>query len=190
MASTLARLREMEDVLLMTGPRFEDERGDVQELFRLGELEEEVGRKLQFLQMNHARSWQGVLRGLHVAAYDKLLYVLEGNAELVFVDLRPESRAFGTHVKLRVNDDNRPVVFLPAGFGNAYLVESELVYYLYWVTAYYDPRLEKTIRWDDPDLAIPWRTIHPVLSERDRTAAALRKVFPGLPAQGRNVPTA
>ena len=167
------------EVLFVDRPTFEDDRGFFREFFRLGELEEAAGHPVTFVQANHSRSKRAVLRGVHVASYEKLIYVLRGEAIVVLVDLREGSPRFGKHEMLTLGDSRRTSIFLPAGFGNSFYVASEEVEYCYMVAEYYDPAKEKNIKWDDPDLAIPWPDMHPVLSARDlERAKSVRELYP------------
>lgn len=171
-------LPSLPDILLIDRPTHEDDRGFFREYFRLGDLESVVSRPIRFVQANHSFSKQNVLRGVHVATYDKLMYVPNGEVDIVVVDVRPSSATFGNHAVLTVGDANRLCIFLPAGFGNSYLVRSATANYLYFVTEYYDPAKEQTIRWDDPDLAIPWKNRSPIISQRDQDGKTVRELFP------------
>lgn len=167
------------EILFIDCPTFEDERGFFREYFRFGELQEAVGHPVAFVQANHSRSKHAVLRGIHVASYEKLIYVLRGEALVVLVDLREESPNFGKHEMLTLGDSRRTSVYVPAGFGNSFYVSSEEVEYCYLVSEYYDPTKEKNVQWDDPDLAIPWPDKNPVLSSRDQERAkSARELYP------------
>ncbi len=171
-------LPKLPEVLLIDRPTHEDDRGFFREYFRLGDLESAVSHPLHFVQANHSLSKQNVLRGIHVATYDKLIYVPDGDVDVVIVDLRPTSATFGDHAVLTIGDSNRLCIFLPAGFGNSYYVLSGTANYLYFVTEYYNPTKEQTIRWDDPDLAIPWKNGSPIISQRDQNGKTIRELFP------------
>lgn len=167
------------EVLFIDRPTFEDDRGFFREFLRIGELEDAVGRPVTFVQANHSRSKRGVLRGIHVATYEKLIYVLRGETLAVLVDLRATSLQFGKHEMLTLGDSRRASVFVPAGFGNSFLAVSDEVEYCYLVSEYYDPAKEKNVVWDDPDLAIPWPNRNPIISERDRERAkTVRELYP------------
>lgn len=175
---TISRLNGLPDVLIIDRPVFSDDRGFFREYLRLNELEAAVGRPIRFVQANHSRSRRGVLRGIHVADYDKLVYVPAGEVLAVIVDLRPASETFKRFERLTLGEGNRQTLFLPPGFGNAYYVTSEQADYTYLVSANYDPKREQQVRWDDPDLAIPWPDKRPVISERDRQGYTVRELFP------------
>lgn len=179
MDTTIRPSATLPEVLLIERPTFADERGFFHEVLRLNDLEAAVGQTLPpFVQANHSRSVRGVLRGIHVATYDKLAYVPHGEVLAVVVDLRPESPRFKQFERLTLGEGNRLTLFVPPGFGNAYYVTSDEADYLYLVSEYYDPKREQQIRWDDPDLAIHWPDPHPLVSERDRQGKTVRQLFP------------
>lgn len=177
--TTVRPASTLPDVFLIERPTFGDDRGFFREYLRLNDLEAAVGRSLIFVQANHSRSKQRVLRGIHVADYDKLIYVPAGVVLAVLVDLRPSSATWLKHEVLRLGEGNPLTVYLPPGIGNSYYVETETADYLYLVTASYDPAREQTVRWDDPDLNLPWPDPAPIVSERDRERAqTVRELFP------------
>ena len=154
-------------------PAFEDERGFFKEVFRLNELEKAVGHKINFVRLNHSYSKQKVLRGIHVAEFAKLAYCLSGEIMSVIVDGRKDSPTFKQHEVFDMGDSNRIALYIPPGFGNSFYVKSPKAEYVYLVTDYYDTGKEVTVRWDDPDLNIPWPDKSPIISDRDRQAKKL-----------------
>ncbi len=168
-------------VFVVAYPVFEDARGFFHECFRRSELEAATGHALTFAQWNHSQSMGGVLRGIHVAPYRKLVYVTSGSVLNVVVDLRPESPTFLRHEKFWLVPEQQPrCLYLPPGFGNGYYVESNRADYLYLVTEEYAPGRELTVRWDDPDLGIAWPDTSPRISERDKAANTVRELFPAM----------
>ena len=171
-----------------------DERGFFREPFRLDELEAAVGGAVRFVQQNHARSRRGVLRGLHAENWEKLVYVPQGRVFVAVADVRPESPTFGKVATFELGDGEdegdpdgggaRLSLFLPRGVGHGYCVLSDTADYVYLVTEYYDGSDTHAVRWDDPDLAVPWPAIDPILSERDKRNPSLRDVVPGAFATG------
>ena len=155
-----------------------DERGFFREVFRLSELEEAIGQRVQFLQVNHSCSTYGVLRGLHAENWEKLIYVPHGEVFTAVADVRPESPTFGCVNTVSFNDANRPTLFLPAGVAHGYCVLSFSADYIYQVSAYYQGTDTCAVAWNDPDLNVPWPTAEPVLSARDRLNPTLRQLFP------------
>jgi dTDP-4-dehydrorhamnose 3,5-epimerase len=165
-------------VLVVERPTHADERGFFREIERRHDLEQTVNHRIIDAQWNHSRSARRVLRGIHVATWNKCIYVVRGNAQVVIVDLRPESPTFGAHESLIVGEQRRAAVFVPAGCGNSYLALSGSVDFMYSVDAEWYPNGEFGIAWDDPDLRIKWKVRQPFLSEKDRRNPTLREVFP------------
>jgi dTDP-4-dehydrorhamnose 3,5-epimerase len=153
-----------------------DERGFFHEAFRLAEIEEVLGRRVGFVQMNHSRSRRGVLRGLHAEDWEKLVYVPSGDVFTAVADIRQRSPTFGRVETFRFTDRNRPTLFLPRGVAHGYCVLSDVADYTYQVTAYYDGSDTTAVAWDDPDLAVPWPIANPILSDRDRANPSLREL--------------
>ncbi|EGY24534.1 dTDP-4-dehydrorhamnose 3,5-epimerase [Desulfovibrio sp. A2] len=165
--------------LLRLEPRvFRDERGFFLETYRR-ELFERLGVDAGFVQDNHARSEQpGVLRGLHYqlppAAQAKLVWATRGSVYDVAVDLRAGSPTYGQWYGCELSERNFVRLFVPRGFAHGYMTLEPGTEFQYKVDAYYAPEMEAGIAWDDPDLAIPWPGIAPILSEKDRCLPRLR----------------
>jgi dTDP-4-dehydrorhamnose 3,5-epimerase len=164
--------------LIIDRPTIEDERGFFREVFQARELEAALGRPVSFLQVNHSRSYRGVLRGLHAEDWEKLVYVPRGEVFTALADLRPWSPTFGQVATFRLGEDHRQLLFIPRGLAHGYYVLSDEADYVYQVTAYYDGSDTRAVAWDDPDLAVPWPTRRPVLSARDQANPTMRQLFP------------
>ncbi len=124
-------------------------------------------------------SKKNVLRGIHYQVMQpqgKLVRVTHGAVLDVAVDLRRSSPAFGKHVAVELSGENGKMLWIPEGFGHAFLVLSEVAGFAYKVTDYYSPAGERTIVWNDPELAIPWPVTaeRAIVSEKDRKGARLR----------------
>lgn len=160
------------DVMLLTPKVFGDERGFFMETFRQNEFEQHCG-PYQFVQDNHSKSRQGILRGLHYQLKQpqgKLVRVTQGRVFDVAVDLRENSPTFGQWVGVELSDENKQMLWVPPGFAHGFYVMSETAEFSYKCTDYYAPGDEHSIRFDDPTLAIDWPTNHggePQLSEKD-----------------------
>jgi dTDP-4-dehydrorhamnose 3,5-epimerase len=157
---------------------FGDERGFFMETFNARTFAQLTGCDKHFVQDNHSRSVRGVLRGLHYQIgqhpQDKLVRCIAGEIFDVAVDLRRSSPAFGQWFGLRLSAENRRQLWVPAGFAHGFLTLSETAEVVYKVTDYYDPAGERSIRWDDKDLAIEWPEAgEVVLSAKD----AVGRVF-------------
>ena len=139
----------------------------------------EHGIDARFVQDNHSRSGRGTLRGLHAQQprpQGKLLRVVEGEIWDVAVDARLGSPAFGRFVAVVLSAESFRQVWVPPGVLHGFCVTSEVAQVEYKCTEVYDPKAEFGVRWDDPELAIPWPITDPVLSEKDRRAPLLREV--------------
>ena len=171
-------------VLILEPKVFGDERGFFYESFNAKAFEEATGLKRQFVQDNHSRSVKGVLRGLHYQLENtqgKLVRVTAGEVLDVAVDIRRSSPHFGKWVAVRLSADNHRQLWVPEGFAHGFVVLSDFAEFLYKTTDYYTPAAERSIRWDDPDLAIDWQMDQaPRLSAKDEAASFLKdaEVFP------------
>lgn len=143
-----------------------------------------VGIRAEFVQDNHSRSTRNVLRGLHYQVRQpqgKLVRVVLGEVYDVAVDLRRSSPTFGRWMGENLSAENKRMAWIPAGFAHGYLVLSDFAEVLYKATDYYAPEHERSIAWNDPDLAIEWPlTGAPVLSAKDAAGARFRdaEVYP------------
>lgn len=167
------------DVILFEPKVFGDERGFFFESFNAREFAKATGLEAQFVQDNHSRSRQGVLRGLHYQlapkAQGKLVRVIEGEVFDVAVDIRRGSPTFGQWVGEFLSAENKRQLWIPAGFAHGFAVLSENAEFLYKTTDYWSPEHERCIRWDDPTLAIPWPVPGaPLVSDKDRQGFNLR----------------
>lgn len=166
-------------LLVLERRTLEDERGFFRELFRHDDLEAALGEPVRFVQQNHARSRQNVLRGFHAEEWEKLVYVARGEVHAALLDIRPESPTFGRTETFIMGESNRIQLWIPRGFANSYYVTSpEGADYIYMVTKYYDGSDTRAIAWDDPDVGYPWPASTPILSQRDRNNPRLRELFP------------
>lgn len=166
--------------LLILEPQvFIDARGAFFESYNQRRFEEATGVRAAFVQDNHSSSARHVLRGLHYQIsrpQAKLVRVISGEIFDVAVDLRKSSATFGRWVGVVLNAESRKQVWIPEGFAHGFLALSEVAEVLYKTTDYYDPESERTIRWNDPSLAISWPlTGTPTLSDKDAAGASLAR---------------
>ena len=170
----------IDGVLILQPKVFGDERGFFMESFNQQRFDEAVGRPTAFVQDNHSRSTQGVLRGLHYQlaphAQGKLVRVTRGSVFDVAVDLRRSSQTFGQWVGVELSGENHRQLWLPPGMAHGFLVTSDSADFLYKTTDYYAPAAEACIRWDDPELAIAWPDVGaaPTVSPKDSQGALFR----------------
>ncbi|WP_322978991.1 dTDP-4-dehydrorhamnose 3,5-epimerase [Pseudomonas sp. C11] len=165
------------EVLIIEPQVFGDERGFFYESFNAKRFAELTGVQRDFVQDNHSRSARGVLRGLHYQlqqAQGKLVRVTAGEVYDVAVDVRRSSPTFGKWVGVHLSAQNKRQLWVPEGFAHGFLVLSDYAEFLYKTTDYYAPAHERSIRWDDPQLAIDWPLdgLTPVLSAKDQQASA------------------
>ena len=172
------------EVLILEPKVFGDERGFFYESYNEREFTEKTGLDIHFVQDNHSRSAKNVLRGLHYQIQQpqgKLVRVISGKVYDVAVDVRRSSPSFGRWTGNVLSDQNKRVLWIPAGFAHGFLVISDYAELLYKTTDYWALSFERSIAWSDPDLNIPWPLQgEPLLSEKDRRGTPLVKaeVFP------------
>lgn len=161
---------EIPDVILMTPKCFGDERGFFMETFRQSEFEKHCG-KHSFVQDNHSKSKQGILRGLHYQLekpQGKLVRVTQGEVFDVVVDLRQSSPTFGQWVGVYLSAENKQMLWVPPGFAHGFYVTSVEAECQYKCTDYYSPGDEYSLLWNDPALGIEWPTEGvPLMSKKD-----------------------
>ena len=165
-------------VLLLAPRIFRDHRGAFHETWNLQAMAD-AGLPATWVQDNFSVSRRNVLRGIHyqiAQPQGKLVRVAFGAVYDVAVDLRRSSPAFGRHVAVELTAENGEMLWIPEGFGHAFLALTDSVGFAYKVTDYYSPVGERTIVWSDPDLAIPW-PVDPsavVVSDKDSKGAIFR----------------
>jgi dTDP-4-dehydrorhamnose 3,5-epimerase len=166
------------EVLLIEPTVFGDARGFFFESFNQQQWRKATGLDRVFVQDNHSRSGQGVLRGIHYQicqAQGKLVRVVLGEVFDVAVDLRRASTTFGKWVGAVLSAENKRQLWIPEGFGHGFVVLSEHAEFLYRTTDYWAPEHERCIVWNDPDLGISWPIASPpILSAKDAAGFAFR----------------
>lgn len=166
------------DVQLIEPELFGDSRGFFFESFNAQKFNASIGFDVQFVQDNHSKSVQGVLRGLHLQTrrpQGKLVRVTQGAIFDVAVDLRPTSQTFGRWVGVTLDAEKHHQLWIPEGFGHGFLTLSETAEVQYKTTDYYDPEHEVSIAWDDPSIRIDWPLNGqvPVFSKKDKAGISL-----------------
>ena len=163
---------------MLTAPFFRDSRGAFCETFNLRKMEE-AGLPSVWPQDNFSLSKKNVLRGIHyqiTQPQGKLVRITHGAVLDIAVDLRRSSSTFGKHAAIELTAESGEMLWIPEGFGHAFLALTDDVGFAYKVTDYYSPAGERTIVWNDPELAIPW-PIDPsdvIVSDKDRAGSLLR----------------
>jgi dTDP-4-dehydrorhamnose 3,5-epimerase len=159
---------------------FSDQRGFFMESYQKENFSAK-GISHEFVQDNHSSSTLFTLRGLHYQlthTQGKLVRVVLGKIFDVAVDLRKSSPLFGKWIGVCLSEENKEQLWVPPGFAHGFLVLSDRADVIYKTTDFYDPAGERTIRWNDPDLAINWpipQGEHPIISEKDATGASFKE---------------
>ena len=160
------------DVILLTPRVYRDERGYFFESYN----QKKVGKLIKdtFVQDNESVSNKNVLRGLHMQlpphAQAKLIRVIKGSILDVAVDLRKNSSTYGQHFKHVLSSENKKQLYIPIGFAHGFLSLEDDTILNYKCSDYYHTDSEAAIAWNDPDLAIDWGILDPILAEKDRLA--------------------
>ena len=167
------------EVILIEPEVFGDARGFSMETYHARRFAQ-AGIQADFVQDNHSGSRQGTLRGLHYQIRHpqaKLLRVIFGEVYDVAVDIRRTSPSFGKWVGVNLSAENKRQIWIPAGFAHGFYVLSEWAELVYKVSDIYAPEWERSLLWNDPQLAIPWPLINqqmPILSKRDAEGKPLQ----------------
>ena len=166
------------DVLVVEPKVFGDTRGFFLESFNEKAFREASGVRLPFVQDNHSRSSRGVLRGLHYQLQQpqgKLVRVVRGSVFDVAVDVRRSSPTFGRWVGVELTEDNHRQLWVPPGFAHGFVVLSESAQFLYKTTDYWYPAHERSLLWNDPEVAVAWPIdFVPQLAPKDAAGKLLR----------------
>lgn len=167
---------QLPGVIIIEPEVFGDERGFFLESYQK-ERYQEAGIPLEFVQDNHSRSSQNVLRGLHFQVnkpQGKLVRVTQGEVYDVAVDINPDSPTFGQYFGAILSANNHKQMYVPPGYAHGFCVVSETADFQYKCTDYYDPADEAGIIWNDPDINIDWPVTEPRLSKKDQTSQTLK----------------
>ena len=175
---------EIPEIVLLEPRVFEDARGLAFESYNRRSFRDLTGLDVEFVQDNRSRSKKNVIRGLHyqiARPQGKLVSAPRGEIFDVAVDLRRSSPTFRRWVGFRLSEANRHMAWIPPGFGHGFLVLSGSADVIYKLTDFWAPEHERTILWNDPELAVRWPIEDaPVLSERDARGVRLAEaeLFP------------
>lgn len=174
---------EIEGVYVLEPAVFGDDRGFFMESWSRRDLEK-LGICYDFVQDNHSSSTvKGTLRGIHFQKGDKaqakLVRCTRGAVLDVAVDLRPDSPTYKSWVAAELSAENKKQLLIPCGFGHGFVTLTDNVEFLYKADNYYAPEADGGIRWNDPELAIDWGIVNPILSQKDQSASWLKDVETG-----------
>ncbi len=166
------------EVLILEPKVFGDDRGFFFESFNQRDFQQATGLDVNFVQDNHSKSSQRVLRGLHYQIQHpqgKLVRVTQGSVFDVAVDLRRSSPSFGKWVGVELTDDNKRQLWVPTGFAHGFVVTSKSAEFLYKTTDYWYPEHERSLLWSDPVVGIHWPLEgEPNLAGKDAAATLLK----------------
>ncbi|SDA43153.1 dTDP-4-dehydrorhamnose 3,5-epimerase [Pseudomonas sp. NFACC15-1] len=175
---------DLHEVVIIEPTVFRDDRGWFFESFNEPHFHDELSKlglpiPRSFIQDNHSCSQKGVLRGLHYQlsphAQGKLVRVVSGSAYDVVVDIRKGSPTFGNWAGVELSAKNHRMLWIPEGFAHGFVALEDNTHFLYKTTDVYNKELERSIKWDDPDIDIDWPTgADFIISEKDRQAKPLK----------------
>lgn len=170
------KVEHIPDLVIVTFKAYFDDRGYFEETYDEDKFKE-AGLPTNWVKDNHSHSIEGVLRGMHWQiepfAQDKFVRVIRGKAIDVAVDIRTDSPTYGQFHMVELTEDNHTGFFIPKGFAHGFLALTDNVEFEYKVSGKYDKASERSFRWDDPDVNIPWGTDTPILSDKDAQAPLL-----------------
>jgi len=175
---------KFDDIIIIRPTVFKDERGFFLETYNKQEFAE-IGIHDEFVQDNISHSAKGVVRGLHYQAKNaqgKLVRVLQGKILDVMVDIRNGSLTYGQHISIELTAEDPVMVYVPIGFAHGFMALEDDTEVMYKVTDFYSPQYDAGIRWNDPDLSIPWPImaygiIRPVVSSKDAVLPFLKDII-------------
>ncbi len=171
----------LKDVALLDPRVISDARGFFTEVWNILTFSA-LGIDAQFVQDNHSRSTGGVLRGLHYQLrrpQGKLVRVIAGEIFDVTVDMRRKSPTFGQWAGEWLSAENMRMLWIPPGIAHGFYVTSAYAEFVYKCTDFYAPDDERTLQWDDPDIAVRWPLLpgRPlIMSEKDRRGTPFKTI--------------
>ena len=162
---------KIEEVILVEPRVFDDSRGFFMESYKKSDFVQN-GIDIDFHQDNHSKSSRGTLRGLHYQQNPKpqakLVRCSRGQIFDVAVDIRTDSKTFGQWVGFELSEENKKMLYIPAGFAHGFVVLSDEAELLYKASNEFCIELDRGIRWNDPTINIDWGIdFEPLISEKD-----------------------
>ena len=165
------------DVVIIEPKVFADNRGYFFESFNKT-VYEAAGITQEFVQDNQSMSGKDVLRGLHFQRppFDqgKLVRVIKGAVLDVAVDIRKSSPTYGKWVSQVLSEENKLLMWVPAGFAHGFLTLEPDTIFFYKCTGFYNSSAEGIIDWKDADINIDWNVENPIISERDKNGESFK----------------
>jgi dTDP-4-dehydrorhamnose 3,5-epimerase len=176
---------EIDGVMIIEPEYFQDERGFFFESYSTRAFEAH-GLNLTFVQDNHSRSTQGVLRGFHyqdaTAPQYRVVRCTVGEIWDVVVDLRIGSPTLGRWFGVNLTAENKRQLLIPPEFAHGFCVLSPVAEVQYKCTNLHNPEAERTLAWNDPDIAVAWPVQNPILSMKERESGQSFKQYLERPA--------
>jgi len=167
-----------EGLYLIQPKIFYDDRGYFFESYHKEKLAA-AGIISEFVQDNQSLSDKNVLRGLHFQnppfAQGKLVRIITGSVLDLVVDIRKESKTYGKHYKVELNEENKTMLWIPQGFAHGFLTLRDNTIFAYKCTNYYNKNSEGCILWNDADLNIDWEVENPIISAKDLVGSKFRE---------------
>lgn len=169
---------KLDGVFIIEPDVFGDDRGWFMESYSKQKLEE-LGVNIDFVQDNHSfSSRKGTLRGLHFQnnphAQSKLIRCTKGEVLDVAVDIRKNSPTYKQWISVELTEKNHKQLFIPKGFAHGFLTLTGNVEFQYKVDEYYNKESDRSIRYNDPEIAIDWQLDDLILSDKDKDAPLLK----------------
>jgi dTDP-4-dehydrorhamnose 3,5-epimerase len=169
----------IKDLIYIEPSAYEDARGFFYESYNKEQFDIGIGKDVNFVQDNHSSSCKNVIRGIHLQkspyAQGKLVRVVKGSILDIAIDLRKDSPTFMQYFSIELNESNKKQLWIPEGFGHAFLSLSDDANLVYKTTSFYNKDSEITIAWNDPDLKIKWpiKLGDIIISDKDKIGISI-----------------
>ena len=172
-------LTELPRVLIIEPQVFEDPRGWFMETYNKLKTPQ---IDCDFVQDNHSLSLHaGTLRGIHFQRRPmeqaKLVRCIRGAIRDYAVDIRPDSPTFRQWISVELSAENKRMLFIPRGYGHAFLTLLENTEVVYKVDEYYSSEHDGVVLWSDPEFGVEWGIDAPILSDKDAGAPTSRELI-------------
>ena len=164
---------KLKGLIILKTEVYKDNRGFFKEVFKKKILKKEL------IFDCLSRSKKNTIRGLHFQKFNpqgKLITVVEGEVIDIAVDLRKNSKTFGQHVAIKMNNNSNFSVYIPEGFAHGFVCLSKSCTLYYRCTNYRHKKSERTLKWNDPELKINWKIKKPILSKKDKNVTPLKEI--------------
>jgi len=161
---------DFEGLFVLKPKVFQDKRGYFYESYNQ-DLFKQNNITTNFIQDNQSLSNKGIIRGLHFQnpphAQMKLVRVIKGAVLDVVVDIRKNSKTYGQHFSIELNEENFLMLYIPVGFAHGFATLKDDTIFSYKCSETYHPESEGGLTWNDPEFKIDWQMEQPILSPKD-----------------------